>query len=153
MTYHLAELNFGTLRYPWDDPRLADFQQNLDRVNALAQRAPGFVWMLDEDAMDATQSDPAGPFADRPGTASTLSVWTDAASLWHFVHKTLHSRFMARASEWFMPDDRSHLVIWRVAPGHRPDVAEGMAMWRKLQSNGPDDDVFDGATLRQRALA
>lgn len=39
----LAEFNFGTLKYAWDDPRLRDFQDNLDRVNGLAERASGFV--------------------------------------------------------------------------------------------------------------
>ena len=148
----LAEFNFGTLRYPWDDPRLADFQDNLDRVNGLAQRSPGFVWMLDEDAMDATQNDPTGPLADRPNTASTLSVWDDAASLWHFVEKTLHGRFKARAGEWFEPGDSGHLVVWEVAPGHRPDVAEGMAQWRALQAEGASDRRFGATGLRRRAL-
>lgn len=147
----LAEFNFGTLRYPWDDPRLAEFQENLDRVNAIARRAPGFLWMLPEDQMEAAQEDPAGPLADRPLTASTLSVWADATSLWHFVDRTLHARFMARGAEWFEPDDRSHLVIWPVAPDARPTVAEGMDRWRQLQSKGECDTVFGGATLRQLA--
>ena len=147
----LAEFNFGTLKYPWDDPRIADFQDNLDRVNGLGQRSAGFIWMLDEDDMEAEQEDGAGPLADRPNTASTLSVWEDAASLWHFVEKTLHSKFKARSHEWFEPDDSGHLVVWRVADGHRPTVAEGMAQWHKLQADGPDADRFDGATLRRMA--
>lgn len=43
---HLAELNIGTLHYPQDDPRVAEFMNNLDLVNGLAERAPGFVWRL-----------------------------------------------------------------------------------------------------------
>jgi hypothetical protein len=31
---HLAELNIGHLKYATDDPRLAEFMDNLDRVNA-----------------------------------------------------------------------------------------------------------------------
>lgn len=147
----LAEFNFGTLKYQWDDPRLADFQTNLDRVNGLGKRSPGFIWMLDGDEMEAEQEDGQGPLADRPNTASTLSVWKDAASLWHFVEKTLHAKFMTRADEWFRADDRGHLVIWRVADGHRPSVAEGMAQWQQLQANGPTSDRFDGPTLRKLA--
>lgn len=149
----LAEFNFGTLKYPWDDPRLADFQNNLDRVNGLGKRSPGFIWMLDGDDMEAEQEDGQGPLADRPNTASTLSVWKDAASLWHFVDKTLHAKFMARAAEWFKDDDRGHLVIWEVPEGHRPTVAEGMDEWRKLMADGPTDTRFDGATLKRRAGA
>ena len=147
----LAEFNFGTLKYPWDDPRIADFQNNIDRVNALAQRSDGFIWMLPEDDMDAVQNDPNGPLKDRPNTASTLSVWRDARSLWHFVDKTLHAKFLARGAEWYVPDDRSHLVIWRIAEGHRPTVAEGMDRWRDLMQLGPTDDVFGGRELRDYA--
>ncbi|MEY1555059.1 DUF3291 domain-containing protein [Yoonia sp. R2331] len=147
----LAEFNFGTLKYPWDDPRLKDFQDNLDRVNALAQRSDGFIWMLDEDGMDAVQNDPQGPLKDRPNTASTLSVWRDAQSLWQFVENTLHGRFMKRGSEWFRADDRSHLVIWEVVEGHRPTVAEGMARWEDLMRDGPSKPIFGGAELRRRS--
>jgi len=149
----LAEFNFGTLKYPWDDPRLADFQDNLDRVNALGQRSPGFIWMLDGDDMEATQEDGQGPLADRPNTASTLSVWQDAASLWQFVDKTLHARFMARAGEWFVQGDSGHLVVWRVDAGHQPTVAEGMAQWKLLLADGPTADRFGGTQLRQLAKA
>ena len=96
MTRHLAEFNFGTLRYPWGDPRIAGFETALDQVNAIAARSPGFVWRMPDDAMDAAQTDPDGPLADRPNTASTLSVWTGAAPLYRFVTKTLHARIMAR---------------------------------------------------------
>ncbi len=147
----LAEFNFGTLRYPWDDPRLRDFQDNLDRVNGLAQRSDGFIWMLDEDGMDAVQNDPEGPLSARPNTASTLSVWRDAESLWRFVEKTLHGHFMRRGGEWFEAEDRSHLVIWEVPEGHIPSVAEGMAQWSALQTHGDTAQVFGGAELRRRA--
>ena len=43
---HVAELNIGRLNYPIDDPRMADFVDNLGRVNAMAERMPGFVWRL-----------------------------------------------------------------------------------------------------------
>ncbi len=149
----LAEFNFGTLRYPWGDPRLKDFQDNLDRVNGLAQRSDGFVWMLDEDGMDAVQNDPEGPLSARPNTASTLSVWRDAKCLWQFVENTLHGRFMKRGAEWFKADDRGHLVIWEVADGHRPTVTEGMAQWRVLQAEGESAHLFGGRGLRERADA
>ena len=33
---------------------MADFVANLDRINALAESAPGFVWRFQTDAGDAT---------------------------------------------------------------------------------------------------
>ena len=153
MTRHLAEFNFGTLRYPWGDPRIAGVEAALDQVNAIAARSPGFVWRMPDDAMDAAQTDPDGPLADRPNTASTLSVWTGAAPLYRFVTKTLHARIMAGRTAWFVPGDSGFLVCWWVPAGHRPDVAEGMARWRHLMQAGDCDDIFGAKGLQRAALA
>ena len=147
----IAEFNFGTLRYDWGDPRLSGFADNIAGVNKIAQRSDGFIWMIDNDTMDAVQSDPNGALKDRPNTASTLSVWRDAHSLWHFVEKTFHAKIMAQHDDWFVPGDRGHLVIWHVADGHLPTVAEGMAQWQKLQTHGDTAEIFGGARLRALA--
>jgi hypothetical protein len=39
--HHLAQLNIGRIRYEIDDPRMADFTNNLAIVNGLAERTPG----------------------------------------------------------------------------------------------------------------
>jgi hypothetical protein len=31
---HLAQLNLGRIRHPVDDPRMADFVNNVDRITA-----------------------------------------------------------------------------------------------------------------------
>lgn len=43
----LAELNVGRLLAPTDDPRVAGFMVNLDRINSLGKRMPGLVWMVE----------------------------------------------------------------------------------------------------------
>jgi hypothetical protein len=43
---HLAQMNVGTARYDLGDAGMADFMNNLDRINALAETTPGFVWRL-----------------------------------------------------------------------------------------------------------
>jgi len=145
---HLAELNFGTLRYDWGDPRIADFQTALSKVGAIAERCPGFIWQMDEDAMDAAQQDPSGPFGANPRTASTLSVWADPESLWAFVERSVHGRYLRRAAEWFEPEDRGHLVLWWVEKGHRPTLAEGMNRYALLRAQGASEQAFDFAWLR-----
>lgn len=150
---HLAEFNFGTLRYPWGDPRIAGFEMAIDQVNCIAARSPGFVWRMPDDDMDAVQNDPDGPLADRPNTASTLSVWTGAAPLYRFVTKTLHARIMAGAPDWFVPGDSGFLVCWWVPEGHLPDVAEGMERWDVVQKHGETGKVFAAKGLRAAALA
>ena len=153
MARQLAEFNFGTLRYPWDDPRIAGFQDAVEQVNAIAARSPGFVWRLPDDEMEAAQYDPEGPFGDGPHTASTLSIWEDPASLYRFVTKTLHARIMKGAPEWFVPGDSGFLVCWWVTHGTRPTVAEGMDRWRALQAEGDTADCFGASRLKALALA
>ncbi len=150
---HLAEFNFGTLRYPWGDPRLAGFEDALDQVNAIAARSPGFVWRMPDAAMEAAQQDPNGALADQPNTASTLSVWEGATPLYQFVTKTLHARIMAGRAAWFVPGNSGFLVCWWVPEGHHPDVAEGMARWRKVQNAGDNHDAFGSNGLVAAASA
>ena len=150
---HLAELNFGTLAYPWDDPRIAGFQNAVEQVNAIGARSPGFIWRMPDDEMEAAQYDPDGPFRDGPHTASTLSVWDSPANLYRFVTRTLHARIMKGAPDWFVPGDSGHLVCWWVPIGHLPSVAEGMAHWHNLQAKGATDSVFGAAELKAHAAA
>jgi hypothetical protein len=146
--HHLAEFNIGVLKYDWDDPRVADFADNLDRVNGIAQRSDGFVWMLDEEHMQAAQTDVDGPLGGNPRTASTLSVWKDAACLEHFVWNTLHKQFYDRKAEWYDPTDAVRLVMWWVPDGHRPTVVEAMERYRHLEAHGDSDHAFGWAHLR-----
>src|SRR5579862_4433351 len=46
LAMHLAQINIGRVLGGPDDPRMKDFFANLARVNALAERMPGFVWRL-----------------------------------------------------------------------------------------------------------
>ncbi len=43
---HLAQFNIARARYPVDDPRMAEFVDNVDRVHKLADQIEGFVWRL-----------------------------------------------------------------------------------------------------------
>jgi hypothetical protein len=52
--YQLAQLNVGIIRGPMDSPVMAEFAASLARINALADRAPGFVSGLQAEAGDAT---------------------------------------------------------------------------------------------------
>lgn len=146
---HLAEFNFGTLKYDWDDPRLSGFVEGLDLVNGLAAASPGFVWRMPDDAMDTAQNDPAGVFGGSPRVASTLSVWETAEALENFVWKTVHRQFYGRKAEWYEADGNGNLVLWWVPAGHRPSVAEGMARWETWRAEGNSDHAFGWSYLKQ----
>ena len=45
-SFQLAQLNIAKMRETLESPLMADFVNALDRVNALAEQAPGFVWRL-----------------------------------------------------------------------------------------------------------
>lgn len=138
----LAEFNFGVLKHDWDDPRVADFVNGLDRVNALAARSPGFVWRLSDEEMDAAQTDSEGALGGNPRMASTLSVWESVEALEHFVWNTVHRSFYARKAEWYDAVGNGNLVLWWVPDGHRPTAAEGMARWQHMMEHGNSDYAF-----------
>jgi hypothetical protein len=146
--FQLAEFNFGTLKYDWDVPRLADFQNNLDLVNGLAAKADGFVWRMPDDDMEAAQTDMQGVFAN-PRTASTLSVWRDVDSLSAFVWKTVHKRFYDRKGEWYDPKGNGNFVMWWVPVGHKPSVPEGMDRFNHMKLHGESDFAFGWSYAQQ----
>lgn len=145
--YHLAEFNWGILRHDWDDPRVQGFVQGLDLVNGIAAASPGFVWRLSDDDNDVAQNDVAGPMANAR-LASTLSVWTDVASLEHFVWNTVHRLYYARKAEWYDAIGNGNLVLWWVPVGHRPSALEGMSRWRSMADNGDTDHAFGWKYLK-----
>ena len=75
-SYELAQLNIGVIKGPMDSPLMADFAGNLDRINAVAEASPGFVWRLQTDEGDATA---IRPFDDNENMLVNMSVWRDVA--------------------------------------------------------------------------
>ena len=145
---HLAELNIARLKYPTSDPRLADFMNNLDRINGLAEAMDGFVWRLKDDSGNATDIKPF----DDPNVIANMSVWRDAESLERFVWQTVHKRFYQRKHEWFDALESHHLVMWWVPAGHQPDLDEAIARLALLDEKGPSEDAFGWESLASAEL-
>jgi Domain of unknown function (DUF3291) len=143
MEYQLAQLNIARFRLPQEDPVNADFVNNLDRVNSIADQQPGFVWRLvgeGNNAMDIQAF-------DDQHIASNLSVWKDVASLEAFVFSNeAHRDILRRRREWFDKLE-FYLVLWWVRAGHRPDLEEAKERLECLQKNGPGPEAF---TFRDR---
>ncbi|MGC1495157.1 MAG: DUF3291 domain-containing protein [Sulfitobacter sp.] len=150
--HHLAELNLGVLKYDWDDPRVKGFVDGIDLVNNVAQRSPGFQWMMSQDDMDAEQRNPNGAMGGNPRTASTLSVWSDIPSLEHFVWNTVHKQFYDRKAEWYDAVESLRFAMWWVPIGHQPDMNEAMARFCHLEVHGDDDYAFGWAHIKQAQL-
>ncbi len=136
--FHLAEINVGRLKAPVDHPMIADFKGNLDRINALADGMPGFVWRLVGEGNDATDIQPR---PDDPLFAINMSVWTDLDALGGFVYRSAHREIMRRRREWFEAME-IYMALWWVPAGHTPTVGEGMAALDLLERLGPTAEAF-----------
>jgi hypothetical protein len=135
--YQLAQLNIAVMKEPLDSPGMADFVANLDRINALAEASPGFVWRLQTDDGDATGLRPMGD-----DTLVNMSVWQDVASLNSYVYKSVHVEIMRRRKEWFERMSQAFVVLWWVRANHRPTIAEATAKLALLRENGPTPEAF-----------
>jgi len=89
--YELAQLNIALMKEPLESSRMADFVANLDRINALAESSPGFVWRLQTEEGDATALRPLGE-----DTLVNVSVWRDVGSLNKYVYGSAHVEIMRR---------------------------------------------------------
>ena len=138
MAWHLAQLNVARLRAPLDDPLIADFVDNLERVNALGEHSPGYVWRLQTDEGDAT----AVRAFDDPLVILNLTVWTSVEALAEFAYRSGHVEFLRRKREWFERAVDAHLVMWWVPAGHRPTVEEALDRLEDLRSNGASARAF-----------
>lgn len=147
---HVAELNIGRLNHEISDPRMADFVDNLERVNRMAERMPGFVWRLAGDGSNGGALD-LRPFPD-PMMAVNMSVWETIEELEVFVWKTVHQRFYSRKAEWFTALRSHHFVMWFVEEGHTPTLAEARERLEHLDAHGNSDYAFDWAHLEHIKL-
>ena len=134
--FELAQMNVARLRAPLDSPQLADFVGALDRINAVADGSPGFVWRLQDDSGNATALQPMGE-----DVIINMSVWKDAKSLQAFAYRGDHAGVMKRRREWFEKMDL-YLVLWWVPYGHRPSPEEGIARLEILRTRGPGPEAF-----------
>ena len=137
--FHLAEINIGRFAAPLDSPALKAFVDSLDRINALADAAPGFVWRLIGEGNNATD---LRPFEGDPMMAINMSVWTDLASLGAYVYRSDHIQIMRRRREFFEVPAEAFMTLWWVPAGHIPSIAEGIARLEHFRRQGPTAPAF-----------
>jgi len=140
---HLAQLNVGRLRAPVDDPSIDGFRSNLDRVNALAESSPGFVWRLQDDSGNATN---IKLFEDELEIIN-LSVWESIDALADFAYRSAHVELLRRRREYFEAPSQPILCLWWVPDGTIPTPHEAMDRLEQLRRHGPTPRAF---TFRQR---
>ena len=143
MSHHLAQLNVGTTLHDLADPRMRGFVDNLERINALAEASPGFVWRLQDDSGDATGIQVS---AD-PRFIVNMSLWETADALFDFVYRSAHTGIMTQRRNWFQRPVEAYQVLWWVPAGEVPTVKEALARLERLRGLGPTSGAF---TFKQR---
>jgi|SRR5579871_504429 len=141
---HIAEVNIGRLRGGPDDPRMADFYGNLARVNALAERMPGFVWRLKNESGESALG---LHWPGDPEMAVNLTVWESAEALGKFVFQTAHRAIYVRKHEFFETPKEPTVAMWWIAVGHLPTLVEAKARLEHLIAHGPSAFAFGWADL------
>lgn len=135
---HLAQLNIAEAIAPIDSPVMADFINNTDRINALAEESPGFVWRFTDEGADAYSL----RAFDSDFILVNMSVWKNRDSLFQFVYQSGHMEIFRRKKEWFSKMPKMHMVLWYIEPGHQPTVLEGKERLNYLQKQGESEYAF-----------
>jgi len=132
MTYHLAQINIARLIAPIDDPKIAEFVAQLEPINALADKAAGFVWRLQSESGNATDI----VYSDDPFIIVNMSVWESIEALRNFAYKSDHARVFRDRAKWFEKMDKPNYCLWWIPVGHIPAVAEGRERLEHYQRHG-----------------
>lgn len=136
---YLAQFNVALLKYPLDDPRMKEFINNIDLVHRIADRVGGLIKRISDESGTALHI----PVLNNPRLVPNLTVWRDAASLKHFVHKTLHKRFLDKKDDWFAEYNKPKNVMWFISENYTPTMADGEERILHLENHGPSAYAFD----------
>ena len=131
--WEIAQLNIGRTVAPVDDARLADFMNQLDAINALAEASPGFVWRLQTDSGNATEI----KVDDDPLVIINFTVWRSVDELFDFACLPTHNTVFKRRYEWFERWPGPNTVLWWQPAGAIPDTTDALRRLRLLSDEGP----------------
>lgn len=135
----IAQINIALMLAPIDSPVMEDFVNNLDRINALAESSPGFVWRLKDDVTnDATSIN----VYDNDYIIVNMSVWESVDALFTFTYKSDHVEIFTRRKEWFKRMKDMHMVVWYIPDGYQPTALEGKERLEYMQKHGETPHAF-----------
>ena len=136
--YHIAEINIARMLEPLDSPIMAEFANNLDQINALAESSPGFVWRLQTEQGNATDIQPT----DDELVKINLSVWESVEALADFVYRSEHTAYLRRRREWFERYATAYTALWWIPAGRLPTIAEALDRLDRIEAVGPTLEAF-----------
>lgn len=137
-THYLAQVNIARMIAPLDSPVMADFVDNLDRINAVAEKHEGFVWRLKGEQNDAT----ALRVFEDDFLIINMSVWLSKEALFKFTYSSEHVAILKRKKEWFSAMKDIHMAFWYVPVAHLPTPNEAKTRLKYLNQNGETPYAF-----------
>lgn len=136
--YQLAQINIAQAKDEMDTETMSGFVSRLDEINAIADKADGFVWRLQTENGDSTSI----RVFDDPLLLVNISVWNDIESLKNYVYKSLHIELVRDREAWFDKLGAMHQALWWVPKGHIPTTQEAKDKLEILRENGPTQEAF-----------
>lgn len=136
--YHLAQVNIARTIAPLDDPLMRGFVEQLDPINRLAERSPGFVWRLQTDDGDATSIQ----LFDDPRIIVNLSLWASYEALKNYVYSGDHLTVLKAKKSWMEKLDTPSLALWWLPVGELPTALDAKHRLEALAKNGSTATVF-----------
>ena len=142
MIHMIGQMNFATAIAPLDNPIMAEFVENLHKINSIAEASDGFIWRLMDESGNATAID----VMTDPKSVLNVSVWRSVPDLYRFAYQSDHLHFIKNRAKWFVPTSRRAMALWVIEDGApMPTVAEAFARLAHLEAHGPSDFAFDWA--------
>ena len=137
--WHLAVVNIAKPNYGLESAEMAEFMDNLDRINSIGDNSPGAVWRYEDESGAATDT---RVFED-PNLLINYTIWESVEALKDYVYTGDHLDFFKRRSLWFQDvTDLPSLVMWWVPAGTIPGIEEARDKVEYLAEHGPTADAF-----------
>lgn len=136
--YQLAQINIAQAKAEMDAETMSGFVNRLDEINAIADKADGFVWRLQTTKGDST----AIRVFDDSLLLVNISVWRDIESLKNYVYKSLHIELVRDREAWFNKIGAMHQALWWIPAGHIPTTQEAKDKLELLRKLGPTQEAF-----------
>ena len=156
----LAFTTITVLRHPYGHPEIVSFQDRIGPVFLEAENSPGFIDRARpvDDRVDLTNFErdwgewgafqtprfyTGGRVTATDSRASTLSLWTDLASVWAYAHHGLHRYMLQNQSQWVTRFDWKNYAAWWVGDEVTPTWSEACARLEQINDHGSSPDAFD----------
>lgn len=128
---------------------MPSFVEEVARVNAIGDAAPGFIWRFTDGEEDNGLSvypeiSAARLYEEgkRPVCMITnLTTWATLEDLRRFTYEGGHLEALRRRREWFEYVPNSN-VLWWVDAGERPTIRDGENRLATLHEYGPTMYAF-----------